>query len=26
MTQAPSPQRPYYRRLLRQLVYQSITD
>jgi len=26
MTQAPSPERAYYRRLFKQLVYQSITD
>jgi CubicO group peptidase (beta-lactamase class C family) len=26
MTQAPSPQRAYFRRMLRQLVYQSIVD
>jgi len=26
MTQAPSPQRAYFRKMLRQLVYQSITD
>ena len=26
MTQAPSPERPYYRRLFKQMVYQAITD
>jgi CubicO group peptidase (beta-lactamase class C family) len=26
MTQAPSPERSYYRRLFKQLVYQAITD
>ena len=26
MTQAPGPSRAYYRRLLRQLVYQAIAD
>jgi len=26
MTQAPSPQRAYFRKMLRQLVYQSVVD
>jgi hypothetical protein len=26
MTQAPSPERAYYRRLFKQMVYQAITD